>query len=466
MTDTTPPQPPDPPNRRSVGHAIAARLATLPAVLLLALAVRGGVLLTHPEGLDRDTDGYRGYAEKLLCTGVYGEESVWYKFGRYIYYGKRGIARETGGYTPRYDDFIVPDAYRPPLFVLVLTKIARNGHVAPAAIGWLHLALGLATVWLTCVVGRKWGLGRLSLAAAALVACDPILLNQSTQIMTETLATFLAVLGLFCLTRLDEKRTFWEAGLAGGCLALAALCRPVFLVWLVMAAVATLLLRTGPWRRTANVATFLFIAIVVLAPWAIRNYRVLGQPIVTTTHGGNTLLLGNNPEFYRYLREGHWGTALSAGQRLHTPDSLFLLRLETGDDVASDKEAYQLTRKHIRENPGMFAYSCVYRVRRLWGLLPFRTEANEPIAHRLSRWSVACWYAVAMMLSGIGAWTIGRRLWRTPWLWGLLLCAAVTGVHTFYWTDMRMRAPFVPVLCLAAAVGIGRVAARWKTRKA
>ena len=83
----------------------------------------------------------------------------------------------------------------------------------------------------------------------------------------------------------------------------------------------------------------------------------------------------------------------------------------------------------------------------------------------LLRWAVACWYAVAMLLAAIGAWTLGRRLWRTPWVWGLLLCLAVTGVHTFYWTDMRMRAPFIPVLCLAAAVGIGRVSGWVNARK-
>ena len=42
----------------------------------------------------------------------------------------------------------------------------------------------------------------------------------------------------------------------------------------------------------------------------------------------------------------------------------------------------------------------------------------------------------------------------SSWLWGLLLVACLTAVHTFYWTDMRMRAPLMPVVALAAAGGL------------
>ena len=41
---------------------------------------------------------------------------------------------------------------------------------------------------------------------ALFVACDPILLFQSTQIMTETLATFIAICCLYALTRASTMR--------------------------------------------------------------------------------------------------------------------------------------------------------------------------------------------------------------------------------------------------------------------
>ena len=52
----------------------------------------------------------------------------------------------------------------------------------------------------------------------------------------------------------------------------------------------------------------------LLSPWAIRNQLQFGRPIVTTTHGGYTLLLANNPEFYQWLRAGPWGSVWRADQ--------------------------------------------------------------------------------------------------------------------------------------------------------
>ena len=54
--------------------------------------------------------------------------------------------------------------------------------------------------------------------------------------------------------------------------------------------------------------------LIVLSPWAIRNQVQFGRPIVTTTHGGYTLLLANNPEFYHWLRSGPWGSVWRADQ--------------------------------------------------------------------------------------------------------------------------------------------------------
>jgi hypothetical protein len=38
----------------------------------------------------------------------------------------------------------------------------------------------------------------------------------------------------------------------------------------------------------------------------------------------------------------------------------------------------------------------------------------------------------------------------------------LTTVHSVYWTDLRMRAPAIPVLCVAAAWGAVRF---WEQRK-
>jgi hypothetical protein len=46
-------------------------------------------------------------------------------------------------------------------------------------------------------------------------------------------------------------------------------------------------------------------------------------------------------------------------------------------------------------------------------------------------------------------------------MWGILLALVFTAVHTFYWTNIRMRAPLMPAVAIAAAAGAARIAGRF-----
>ena len=243
------------------------------------------------------------------------------------------------------------------------------GDYSRLAIGLLHLVLGVATVGMALVLGRRWGLDRRAAALAALlVACDPILLRCSTQVMTETLATFLAVAGLLVLT--------WAGRPQAGAVGRAVVGRrpslgpwlrsagPTFLLWTLAAGVALCLaaaiagrltaaggIAAGPFRRLLLAgylpAAFFLGAVIVLSPWAIRNQIQFGRPIVTTTHGGYTLLLANNPDFYQWLRSGQWGSVWQADQFNAAWD-----RRKPADELAADRQAYAEAWQTIRDAAG------------------------------------------------------------------------------------------------------------------
>ncbi len=101
----------------------------------------------------------------------------------------------------------------------------------------------------------------------------------------------------------------------------------------------------------------------------------------------------------------------------------------------------------------MFAWSCVSRVARLWGCVPRRVDARESSARTWLRYGAGVWNLAVLLLVAGGAAGIRRDLLRTPWLWGVLLCLALTVVHLFFWTNLRMRAPLVPFFALLAARG-------------
>ncbi|HUE72228.1 MAG TPA: hypothetical protein VMP01_15195 [Pirellulaceae bacterium] len=489
----------------------------LAALLALTLAVRVGVLVAMQENLRQDPDAYRNIADNLLLLRVYG-------MGQ-------------SSRTPR------PTAYRPPLYPMLLAKFASDGtQVVLWRVAVIHVVLGLATVGLMWVVaGQMFQSGPLAprvgiesgplaprveehsrsecttlelafrVTAGLLVASDPLLLNQSTLVMTETLAAFLTVLCLFALNRFTADRRPWNAGLAGCAIALAILCRPTYLPWLALVGITMLMLRhtnpkrergsaieagggspslalrvsfvsrIGNWlRRGVNVATLGLIAAIVVSPWAIRNYRVFGKPIVSTTHGGYTLYLANNHDFYDDLQTDYsglpWDSAqfgrnwqnsryqsvermtivASGGPKSRPSPSLLSLHSE----ILIDKAAYFEANRVIRDRPAVFAYSCLYRLRQLWSPLPHRLTADEPPMRTAMRYAVAAWYVAVYLLAAVGTWKLRSKLLAPPWLWGVLLCLVFTGIHTFYWTNLRMRAPLMPFVALVAAQGLSEIVRR------
>ena len=431
-------------------------------LLLVALLVRGGVLWVLRDKLADDPDAYREIAENILQYGVFG-------------LGKSGEP--------------TPTAYRPPLYPIVLSNLpaADRMHVSLVKVALLHLALGLATVWLTWLTARRLLRGAgvsPALLASLLIACDPILLNQSALVMTETLAAFLSILSLWLLARFDASRNWWNAGLAGGAIALAALCRPTFLPWLGLVGVGMLVVRgnckllsancnmqnekkvgwlTSLGWRVANLAALVVVAAGVLSPWAIRNQQVFGQPMVTTTHGGYTLYLGNNDWFYGWLQYGQkmddvpFAFSISPYPDRQHPEWGLHVDLKRRGAIAAelwdDQQHYQEAREAMSRSPVRCAQASLFRIRQLWSPLPYKLTADESIGRMLLRYATAAWYCGVYLLVAVGVWRLRWNLLRPPWVWGVLLCLAFTAVHTLYWCNLRMRAPLMPFVVLVAAAG-------------
>jgi 4-amino-4-deoxy-L-arabinose transferase-like glycosyltransferase len=405
-----------------------SRLTGIGSVLLLAVLIRGGVLFFASDSLRTDPDGYRRLAENLVEHGVFGNNDV-------------------------------PTAYRPPLYPLMLTGCVALGDGCRTAIAVLHVLLGVGTVWLTFLLARCWRLSDgWAWAVAILVACDPILLNQSMQVMTETPAAFLTVAALLAVARQHENPTLARTLLAAFLLGLDILCRPTFLLF---AALLGAIVVFEAWRRRKSESNawlqlpIVFFAgiVVTVSPWAIRNQIQFGRPIVTTTHGGYTLLLANNPDFYNWLHAGHWGDIWRGDEFNADWD-----RRRPRNELQADRQAYDEARTTIRQNPGTFMYACGVHVGRLWSPLPHQIVVNETALRRLSRYAVSGWYLVAFAAVLLGVWQIVRHRQPSPpgtlVAHALLLVLCLTAAHTFYWTDMRMRAPAVPVVALVAIVGI------------
>lgn len=415
-------------------------------VVLLTLVARGGVLLVSPGELALDPDGYRAIARELRTAG---------QFAR----------RDNAG--PPF-----ATAFRPPLYPLALAAISRGDHLPWLYIGLLHLAWGVVTAVLTYLVGRHVLRPRLALVAALLTTFDPLLLNQSRLVMTETLAALLTIGAAAALVAWGKKPSWQRACTVGAVLGCGILCRPTYLVALGLLLLTGLALHDRlklPGRRRHWLA-MLAAAGVVVAPWLLRNLSVFQRPIATTTHGGYTLLLGNNPFFYDFVESSRWDAAWDAepfhaewqrrrSQLTDRAGELTYPVSSPAEELAEDAAAYAWATQTMRERPGGFLLASLYRVWQFVSPLPNRVETTESYRQQAARFAVAGWHLAvyALIVAGL-PWRSARG--DAFALFATTLLLAFLGVHTFYWTNLRMRAPLVPLMSIAAAIGVERLLTR------
>lgn len=442
-------------------------------LILAAVLVRGGTLAMLASSLEADPDGYHGLAESLASHGVFGSIDA------------NGDA--------------IPTAFRPPGYPWLLSWWVQNGRLTATAVAWLHGILGVLTIVLTFWLARRLftardpngaealpvqgkekelaeAVDKRPLMAGLLVAIDPILLVQSAQVMTETLATFLAVVvWAVWLRLLSSAATPAAPIMAGfafaGALTLACFSRPVFIVWAVL--LIGWLVGLGLHRRRRSFLLIAATSVLVLggavAWWTERNRRMIGHPVWATSHGGYTLLLGNNPPFYDDLRSSQFGQAWQAEPfhrawsyryqadpfaqgfwKAYGDQPMNALIIE--DEVIDDRLAYDVAKATIQQQPGMFIWASLVRVGNLWSPLPHVTDQRSA----WQVWGIGAVYLVVMASVLVGVWSLRWKLVSSPWIPGLLLAVALTAVHAVYWSNLRMRAPAIPWLSLLAVAGIAR----------
>jgi 4-amino-4-deoxy-L-arabinose transferase-like glycosyltransferase len=338
-----------------------------------------------------------------------------------------------------------PTAYRPPLYPLLLAPfLTLTRPRAITGIAIFHLALGGATVAMTAVAARRWGLTRWRVIAAAwVVAIDPVLAWQSRFVMTETLT---ACLIASALTALTIPR--WRGSVLGGALlGLASLSRPSVLPGAVLTVLAGCLVCPGAQSdRLARGGTLALAWLVVLAPWAIRNAMIFGEPVWTTTHGGYTLALANNEVYYRDVLNGPPGGVWTGHDQWLWWDSV---NRETSG--MSEPQADRFLRNRVVRlavaRPLTFLRAGLERLTRFWNLAP-AAAVYSPVV----RWATAVWTLPLWIALGLGL--VRRCLWQWPQIAAPLLIAGLSLVHAFFWTDLRMRAPIVPAIALIAASAV------------
>jgi hypothetical protein len=413
-------------------------------VVIAFVLIRFVVLIITTDTFVDDPDNYWGLAKSWYTTGTFGLLNA--------------------------DQVAIPTAFRPPLYPWLLSWFANSEVINKPALIAIHLGLGTATCFLCWSIakvllrsGQTPTVGNPSFntigpwLVGLCVAIDPILVRQSTLIMTETLATMLATLVWWTWIHLEVRGKLWRiySGLAiGSLMGLFCLTRSSGLVWFSLLIPLTFVscIKLCPTETRPNQIGFVLFLVLggmlVLTPWSIRNRVLMGKAIWTTTHGGYTLLLANNPILFDHYEEVNlsrdWNEAgFHEWWAKKSVDAGFITELE------HDRHANSLAWQTIQERPRGFAVACVARFGWFWAWWPSHVDSTP----RFTIVMIGAWYGFTTLLFVVAAFcSLGsfRKIFNPQWLPAIALVLGISGVHMVYWSNMRMRAPLIPVVYVAS----------------
>ena len=372
-------------------------------------------------------------------------------------------------------------AYYPPGYPYALGWLYRlangvglDGRL-PYVVGFAQSLLWGVAVIAVVIIGRHVGGRSCGLAAGLVLATWPNLITYAGAHLSESLfvALFACAIASFSTAVAAEGEGLTRSFLvpvcvAGALVGSAAMVRPQVLVVVPAVAAAWWWSRVGAARIAAVVVACTIGTAILAAPWAIRNERQLGEPVLISTNSGDNLCLGYNPQ-----ATGGFGmyAACDTGEFYIDGPAAELRRNQQNRDFA---------RSYITDHPGSIP---VLAAKKLWITVQADDDglrANE----------------------SYGATEIMSPAWRTVWLifthvaYVLIVAATVVGtalaairvrrgtrdehvrlrtllglgaaglaVPMAIFGDPRFKVPSTPIFAVLAGIAVVHLVDRWRARR-
>jgi 4-amino-4-deoxy-L-arabinose transferase-like glycosyltransferase len=328
-------------------------------------------------------------------------------------------------------------AYRTPGYPLFVAGLRANLR----AIRIVQAVLDTLTVLGAYVLARRWLGAGTSTFAALLVAGNPFLIYFCGLILSETLFAFMLAWGmaLVAISPTIEKRRWsialWWIGAI--VLVLSIHVRPsALLLPVLLGIVGAIANRDRPapyhskWLPPIG-ATVLLLTLLVLLPWAYRNWRVLGAWVWTTTNTGITLYDGFNPD------------ATGASNQAHVRS---WPQLRQVSELERSKYLSDLAWQYIREHPREVGILTVVKIARTWSPVPLSDQYGSR-----RNVAIAMLYNVPFFVLILAGLWFGRPSTSAK-VFLLLPAIYFTAVHALSVGSLRYRLPAdVPMAVLAAS---------------
>ena len=319
-----------------------------------------------------------------------------------------------------------PTAFRPVGYPGFLAGIYMVFGYSWIAGGIANALFGTITVGLTYVLARTVLPIRLSLLAALLIALLPShILGYTAVLRMEALHTVFVMSAMVATYWAVRAPRVGSAVLLGLCLGVGVYVRPIFLLYPI--AFCALLIMQPPIslkRAIGLTGVAGVVTLLVLLPWTVRNYIVVDAFVLTSTHGGINLLVGNGPD--------------AIGQHEPVDMSIF----SDTSEVTVYRESIEITLDHVMSHPLAWFRLLPSKFFYLWAsdadwvtfarainLSVFKDQFQDWIPG-LGLFTQLYWVVIVLMAAG-GVLTRPLRYW-------LSFPANLFPVLIVYWTAFHM----------------------------
>lgn len=339
---------------------------------------------------------------------------------------------------PFYFSDVPVRSFIPPLYPLLVAGLRALSEHGTSLLRGLQILASLGNACLAAEIAGRWFGRRVMAVSFFVVALYPVFAVYSLAIFSTTLIMTWVLVLINLMDRVDEPRPLRTGALTGLFHALGILTSPplgllgvlfLFRLWRYP--------HPGRLRRTL---AYLGVLLAVWSPWIVRNARVHGSLLLTSTNGGFNFLVGNNPYAGGYT----WGDFTLEENFWRVVEREQVERLP---EPALERWFYARAFSYIAADPWHYLGFFLRKVYYFWWCRDI-SRFGYP-----TPWSVGYQSLYALCLPFILA---GLLLWARRWrrlFPAYFLIAQYSLLYGLYFVRSRFRWEIEPLLLVFAVAG-------------
>lgn len=364
-----------------------------------------------------------------------------------------------------------PTAILPPVFPALLALIFSQFGVYTVTSAVVFNTLNSGISALTCVplfylARRIFDTPTAWLSASTLVLYPSAIWYSINMVWDTTLFTLMALSLLLGLYRMRDNFTWTSAVWFGLGTGIAALTKTLILTLLPVAGLWLWLRASGAKKKIAlQLGLTCACVFVVLLPWTIRNFLVLGKPVLRSNLGLE-LNIGNNDYVWASLMsEDASEPAIYRSPLYHPTNKDQERRLAKMGEIAYMQWSEEHALAYIRTHPTRFLGLTAARMVGLWlGPLGRAGQWNNQVRVGFSLTGIkTALMVLPLPFAAVGIYLAVRAKKEIFPLLGFL--AVAPGVYYFTHIAPRYRFPLDPILLMLGAFAVRKAIVGWRRKR-